>query len=311
MLFILVEDTVDTRKTDDANKTIVSANETTIVTNKTSIFPQTHYYREPFKHIQSNSTTRQHNITIVTGASKNHFCALKSLLYRINKEIDGLDVRIVVYDLGITKSQKAELNRLLNLSYISELRIFNFSAYPSFWNIRKNRGEYAWKVGITAEVARDYLGTKLVWLDAGTFVKRKFFLQLPSLMKKFNGFVSPNSPGRMENWTHSGVYKYFGDDHSKYDQLKNCNAASVAFDTKERKELIDNWYICALNKDCIAPPGSSRKNHRQDQALLTYLAARKGLYCKKSRKVFGITTHMDRKCKKYNAKYEKQHGLIT
>ena len=29
-------------------------------------------------------------------------------------------------------------------------------------------------------------------------------------------------------------------------------------------------------KDCIAPPGSSRKNHRQDQAVLSYLVHKAG-----------------------------------
>jgi hypothetical protein len=34
------------------------------------------------------------------------------------------------------------------------------------------------------------------------------------------------------------------------------------------------WYQCALDKNCIAPPGPSRDNHWQDQAPLTFLVHR-------------------------------------
>lgn len=39
------------------------------------------------------------------------------------------------------------------------------------------------------------------------------------------------------------------------------------------KELVRPWYLCSLTRQCIAPDGSDRSNHRQDQAALTVLAA--------------------------------------
>jgi hypothetical protein len=39
----------------------------------------------------------------------------------------------------------------------------------------------------------------------------------------------------------------------------------------KHKEFINEFYICAQDKNCIAPEGSSRKNHRQDQAVFTIL----------------------------------------
>ena len=36
-------------------------------------------------------------------------------------------------------------------------------------------------------------------------------------------------------------------------------------------KIIKPWYECALVKECIAPEGSSRENHRQDQAALTVI----------------------------------------
>lgn len=45
------------------------------------------------------------------------------------------------------------------------------------------------------------------------------------------------------------------------------------------KELARPWYECSITRQCIAPDGSSRKNHRQDQAALTVITARNGYKC--------------------------------
>ena len=42
------------------------------------------------------------------------------------------------------------------------------------------------------------------------------------------------------------------------------------------RELVREWAACALRKECIAPAGSSRANHRQDQSALSILAQRFG-----------------------------------
>jgi len=94
------------------------------------------------------------------------------------------------------------------------------------------------------------------------------------------------------------VFEYFNDDPKKYKKLHNCNAAAIVFDYKVRKHLIDEWVNCGRLKSCIAPEGSSRANHRQDQALLTYLAAKEGLHCTQGQAALGIIVHRDAKCNK-------------
>ena len=37
------------------------------------------------------------------------------------------------------------------------------------------------------------------------------------------------------------------------------------------RNLVKDWHDLALTPMCICPPGSSRRNHRQDQAILTIL----------------------------------------
>lgn len=251
-------------------------------------------------------TDQKYEFTVITGASENHFCPMKSFLYNMKETLNGLNARIIVYDLGFSNSQRKTLKQLQKLGYLTELRTFQWSHYPSFWNITLSRGEYAWKPAMMAEVARDYPG-KLVWLDSGTLVERKYFTKLTSLLKRYGGFISPRSSATMKVWTHPGVYEYYGDDHEKYDNVVNCNGASISFDTRKTKHLIDEWYKCALVKDCIAPPGSSRINHRQDQAILTYLAAKENLFCNYKTEKFWIHTHEDGNCKEYISKFESNH----
>jgi hypothetical protein len=245
--------------------------------------------------------------TIVTGASKNHFCPLKSFIYNVYETIQGFNnVNIVIYDLGLSSEQRNEVYRMQEKGYLTELKVFNWTAYPSFWNITKARGEYAWKPGMIHEISKEYPGI-IIWLDSGSKAQRHLFENLGKLLDEANGFISPRSPGTMKDWTHPGVYKYFNDDHKKYDNLSNCNGASIIFDTIRTQPLIDAWYKCALDKNCIAPPGSSRKNHRQDQALLTYLAAKEGRFCNRLRGYFGFNIHDDNNCRKEINRFESSH----
>src|SRR5688572_6501547 len=44
--------------------------------------------------------------TIVTGASENHFCPMKAFIYSLNSTLVGLNARIIVYDLGMNRTQR-------------------------------------------------------------------------------------------------------------------------------------------------------------------------------------------------------------
>ena len=61
------------------------------------------------------------------------------------------------------------------------------------------------------------------------------------------------------------------------------------------RTIVLPWKTCALAKDCIAPAGSSRKNHRQDQAVLSYLVHRAGYpFAEDTRRELGVRTKCDR-----------------
>ena len=77
------------------------------------------------------------------------------------------------------------------------------------------------------------------------------------------------------------------DDHEAFsDDLKrfrNCNGAFSAhvWGSPMFEKISKNWLACSLVKDCTCPPGSTRANHRQDQAALTVLAHQAGVACRR------------------------------
>ena len=68
---------------------------------------------------------------------------------------------------------------------------------------------------------------------------------------------------------------------SQTENWNNLNAAILGFDTTSDvilENIMNPWIECCQEFDCIQPPGANRKNHRQDQSILTILACSSGLY---------------------------------
>ncbi|KAG0256209.1 hypothetical protein BG011_004703 [Mortierella polycephala] len=258
------------------------------------------------------------NFTIVTAASSNHFCALESFLYSMSEVLEGLErteirPKLIVYNLGgMTDEQLTHLQYLKDNQFIDEYKDFDYAAYPSFWDINIARGEYGWKAGIIKEVADKYRGLVL-WLDSGNMLALDFLRYLPGYLDKF-GFWSPQSSGSFKQYTHEGLPQYYQDTIEAYAQETNCNGAAIAFDASNDKiynGLLAEWYKCSSTKDCIAPQGSSRTNHRQDQAALTYLVKRMHFIhqCQHFPEHYGVTVHQDKVCRERIRAYKILRGL--
>ena len=235
-------------------------------------------------------TKNKQPLTIVTAADTSHYESLINLLKSIKLIEPNLNVSI--WDLGFTDIELGNLK-----SNFPEFKInrFEFENYPSHFNLRINAGEYAWKPAIINQEF-DRTSGLLLWLDAGDLIFKELFW-----IRKFiaaTGFYSPYSAGYVSQWTHPAMlqkFKISGTTRYK----RNLNGAIVGFDTNNAaaKKLILAWFQCAMDKDCIAPIGSGRGNHRQDQAALTCLAyanniAPRGMFAV-NRKYLGIKQHQD------------------
>jgi hypothetical protein len=91
------------------------------------------------------------------------------------------------------------------------------------------------------------------------------------------------------------MLSYFGLSSDWQATSPNLNGACIAFDMRSTVgvQLVKEWADCAMVRECIAPEGSSRANHRQDQSLLTILAYRVGRSPEASNKYLGYEIQQD------------------
>ena len=57
--------------------------------------------------------------------------------------------------------------------------------------------------------------------------------------------------------------------------------------------MLGAWIACVSDEACVAPPGTSRTNHRQDQAALTLLATQRSYDCDVGSIRMGVALHKD------------------
>ena len=203
---------------------------------------------------------------------------------------------LYIFDLGLTEKTK---NKLLDIqkNYKSQFQIrkFNFHNLPRWMNVKNaNRGEWAWKSLIISSVREELFNSNLfkdgilIWNDAGN--KLIASTQKLCYYTKSYGFYSPSSDGNIEKWCHIGQIKAIKGSN-KFLKKPMLNGALLAFNLNSRKAniLIDSWTKSSLNRNVIAPLGSNRGNHRQDQSLITLIAYKIGIA--PSKRVLSLTNH--------------------
>ena len=235
---------------------------------------------------------------VVTAASSNHAGALQYLLGSLR----ALDARVECYDLGLTAAEVRALPRWRGLFY----HRFDYASHPEHMNVAMRAGEYAWKPVIVAEsvdaVRARGDADDVLWADAGTYFHA--LAPIARRIRESDGLWVRASSGTMGQWTHPLMFEYLQENPGIYAELPNADATLIGFATghpsqsvRERvyRDVIVPWNQCAMAKDCIAPAGSSRKNHRQDQAVLSYLVHKGGFaFADDSRGDLGVRCKCDR-----------------
>ena len=229
---------------------------------------------------------KMNKLVIVTGASSTH---QRSLLQLINSiSTFESEVEVHVFDLGMESNFRGLIeNQCAEKKYV--LHTYDFSKKPGWMDIKNpQKGEWAWKADCIKLVAdelvsrdKDYKKANLLWLDAGNKLIASVNLICRYIQNYY--FWSPASEGTIKKWTVPAQIEFIvGSD--KFDNKTNLNGAMVGFSLENPAafELLTTWKELSENQNVIAPPGSSRKNHRQDQSLITLLAYNSGLATKSS-----------------------------
>ena len=227
-------------------------------------------------------------LSIITGADSTHEKSLVQLLASIS--VHEPLARVTVWDLGLSYQAR---QKIITMSW--DLKTFDYADYPSYFNIKIDAGQYAWKPIIISET-QTKPGEIVLWLDAGCVLRGQ--LRWLRKMSKTMGFFSPSSAGTLEDWTHPATLRFldFDADSSLHN---NLNAAIVSYCTDNAKgmDLIAEWARCAREPECIAPQGANRSNHRQDQAVLSVLATQFGFngpeFFRTPRRPLRISAHQD------------------
>src|SRR5665213_3518850 len=133
-------------------------------------------------------------LTIVSGASSNHFAPLLNLLASCYAYEPFATV--VVWDLGLTSNETACIRKLF--PHV-EQRVFAYDRYPAFMNININAGCYAWKPVIVHETAREF-GGLVLWCDAGDLLRQHLRHVRRVLLN--HGVFTPLGTGTVQRWTH-------------------------------------------------------------------------------------------------------------
>jgi hypothetical protein len=112
------------------------------------------------------------------------------------------------------------------------------------------------------------------WLDAGLLLKKPIFVDDAFTHLRHQGINTPKAPGNLKRWTHRGTVQYLGLNESVYED-ESSRIWSGGIVIIDKINIVDNivkpWADCSLRLECITPEGSSRKNHRQDESVLSVL----------------------------------------
>lgn len=214
----------------------------------------------------------------VTACSSNHYREFKPHIEDFRRNFPGK--KCYFYDLGLTDEQISEVRKMPDIVY----RKFDFDGYPQHVT---NLHNYAWKVLIIQEMLSEFDGT--MWFDSSVKFNGNLTNALIELMSRHNTgavFYLRSTGHSIITATHPGMVEYLPiiKEGGVRDMLQASAVVYVNMDEVQRHVM--KWaVICALQLDCIAPPGSKlfcgnnfpRDRfggcHRYDQSLQNILVS--------------------------------------
>jgi len=236
-------------------------------------------YRIPLVDMKQmkTDTGKIHKMIVVTGSNDVY---VPFLLRFLNSYVEHCCLRedtsrlLIVYDLGWTIKQKQSLQKMYAHQYPGQIvfKTFDFSVYPNWMHIQNEFGQFAWKSVILYETMKHYTDTVIVWMDTKNLILNSL-QRLEEFVKK-HGVYSVTSPGIVADWIHPDTRKVMeiqNDDILLQKHNRNTDCIGVDTNHPYGSSMILEFYRHCMNRNCIAPPESSRKNHRQDQAVFTIL----------------------------------------
>ena len=222
-------------------------------------------------------------VLMMTGASDNHALGSFNCLYSM--VLADPYASYMYIDLGLSSRFKSilmshfntihQIQMKMNSTGFIAYRKFKFSSFPSWMKLAGNtqqRGGYAWKVIPLGDAYFAWKGIAF-WLDGGSLVRDGISRELTNA--RLEGIYSPPSSHTQRKWTYPATADFLVKHHliqRFYPDDPNASGGHLIIDWSNKtvlNKVMIPYYQCAFTQKCISPRGSSMKNHRQDQAVLS------------------------------------------
>ena len=166
------------------------------------------------------------------------------------------DKIIIVFDLGLNESQRKNLTENKNL----ELRHFPFEDYKNLSHV-KNLKSYAFKGIMIKKIALEYPDSVIFYGDASVRMKSCKISSVLNHLRKFPVFAGAPTIFKAIAFTHDGMIDYLKFPKTRKDMAAIPTIQACCYlllvNNETRHKIIDPLEDCSVNKECIAPKGST------------------------------------------------------
>ena len=130
---------------------------------------------------------------------------------------------------------------------------------------------YAWKALVLKDAILHH--DSILWTDAGSDF-RASPEPLSGQLEREGHLFFQGQDEDMSRKSHPGCYRALGTDIGRFAGKPHFAGGLQGYTRSGRahSRILEPMFRCAMEKQCIAPPGSSLDNHRFDQTVLSILA---------------------------------------
>lgn len=205
---------------------------------------------------------------IISAGDKNFYRCFKQLVYSYQRHHEYDNSSIIFFDLGLTDEQRDELKTESQKNNWLEVRKFDFSKYPSYYDPRNQN--YAWKPTLIYDVLEEKKGN-ILYLDSANLILKNL-LPVWDIIQKEGTYAPLCGSGTLEEWTLQPTLDYLNvsDEHGNQ-RNRAGNTCGFSYDHSAVRDLVKRWKDLAAVEECIFPKGATRHNHKSDQSILTIL----------------------------------------
>eukprot|EP00802_Teleaulax_amphioxeia_P005790 Tamp_05794.p1 GENE.Tamp_05794~~Tamp_05794.p1 ORF type:complete len:552 (+),score=52.14 Tamp_05794:488-2143(+) len=205
------------------------------------------------------------DLGLVTAASPSYFDRVRNLVG--SAHVWQQDVPILLYDLGLLPQQAREAAGWRNVVVTS----LDYASLPPYFRLNGwEVSTYAFKPLAVAEALQRF--ACVLWLDSGIELRQGMLLigsgwPFPNAWAHPQALLALNASSQA---TGEDIFGNFTDVGGlAMSEVWSGIVGVRRSDDVAQRLVVRPWHACALRRECIAPLGSNKTNHRQDQTALS------------------------------------------